>query len=111
MFTRRMILLAGVSASVIGVAKADPGAAKRFLGKWSGYWDGKWPMSLEITSVKGANATVIYTWPDGSSRNSGTIAGNTMKVGPYITLTLSGPDQAVADGDFPTARRTANVTR
>ena len=111
MLTRRTLLLAAISASLTGVANADSGGAKRFLGKWSGYWDGKWPMSLEGVSVNGANATVIYTWPDGSSRNSGTIAGNTLKVGPSITLTLSGPGQGVADGNFPTAHRTANVTR
>lgn len=111
MLTRRTLMLAAISASLTGVANADSGAAKRFLGKWSGYWDGKWPMSLEIVSVNGNNASVIYTWPDGNAHNSGTISGNTMKVGPYITLTLSGPNRGVANGDFPTARRTADVTR
>ena len=111
MLTRRMLVLAAISASLTGVANADSGAAKRFLGKWSGYWDGTWPMSLEVVSVKGNNATVIYTWPDGNSRNNGTITGNTLKVGQSITLTLSGPNQGVADGVFPTAHRTANVTR
>ena len=111
MFNRRTVLLGAMLVSAMGVASADPSGGKQFLGKWSGWWDGKWPMSIEVLSIKGNKAAAIYTWPDGSSQESGTIVGNTLKVGQYITLNSPGPNEAVADGDFPTAHRTAKVNR
>jgi hypothetical protein len=110
MFARRTILLAALSATVAGVANAAANNAKRFLGKWSGAWDGQWPMSIEVLSVNGGAAVVVYTWPDGSVRESGIIVGDKLKI-PNITLTLSGPNAGVAVGDFPTAHRTADVSR
>jgi hypothetical protein len=107
-----MVIAAGACAVFGRAATAGPSAAQKFRGKWSGNWDGRWPMSLEVTTVNGRFARVIYTWPDGSSVVNGEIDGDRLVIAsPDIVLTLSGPNTGVAVGRFPTATRTADVSR
>jgi hypothetical protein len=105
-----MILASGIAALVNSVANADQSNNKKFLGKWSGFWDGKWPMSLDVTAVQGSSATVDYTWPDGHAVQRGTIKGEVLTLN-EIVLTLTAPNKGVAVGTFPTAQRTAQVSR
>lgn len=112
MISRRTVIAAGAWALSGLSAAAGSSVAQKFRGKWSGYWDNKWPMSLDVTAVNGKFAQVEYTWPDGSSMVNGEIVGNRLVIAsPDIVLTLSGPNSGVAVGRFPTATRTANVSR
>lgn len=112
--SRRSLLLIAVSSLSAPAFAAEKRPAKSgpspFLGKWVGYWDGRWRMSIEVVSVGGGKAQVNYTHPEGHSSEVATVSGNTLRFR-VITLTLTAPNAGVAVGKFAIATRTANVTR